>query len=54
MTFSSWLQAEATAAVMTRHERPCPQCGCTTWVAMSDAALTIDGQKAKAFESADL
>lgn len=47
----SWLQAEAFAALMTRRERACPACGGTTWVAVGDAAVALDGDRTRAFAS---
>lgn len=51
MRFPDGLQAEAFAALMTRHEKPCPVCGGTAWSSIGDIGDVLDGTRARVFEA---
>lgn len=51
MTFPDGMQAEAFAAIMTRHGKACPVCGGTTWSALGEIGDVIRGERARVFEA---
>lgn len=51
MTFPDGMQAEAFAAVMTRHGKMCPVCGGTTWVVLGEIGAVIGGERVRMLEA---